>query len=252
MNSTYTQKEYMIQNKKVQENLKNKIPQGLIDNPSKWIAACTYSEKRVLDYLFSLSFKYDQVIPAQSTIAYHAGISIRYCRSIIRKFTGLGLFDKKQRWNTSCVYYMADFFKDPFVRSSLSHTLKAFRILPLMLLTSLLGSKTLQSEYNLPINIKAIRFNIDFKKQPLENYGLKVFGENPISPVIRNLKFLNLSKWGQIKLSAFPDEVIVYAQDQMEYRTSVKDPYRYFFKQCLEYVRTMILNRIGIGLNSFR
>jgi hypothetical protein len=56
--------------------------------------------------------------------------------------------------------------------------------------------------------------------------------ENPISLEIRNLKRLNLSKWGQIKLSCFADEVISEAYSAFLRRKNILDPYRYFFGLC--------------------
>ena len=63
----------------------------------------------------------------------------------------------------------------------------------------------------------------------------KIYGENPISPVIRKLKELNLSKWGQIKLSAFPDEVLKDSYEKLKYHKNIRNKYNWFFKLCLNY-----------------
>lgn len=46
---------------------------------------------------------------------------------------------------------------------------------------------------------------------------------------------LNLSKWGQIKLSIFPDEVLDYATKALHNSSDVNDHFAWYFAICLKY-----------------
>ena len=60
---------------------------------------------------------------------------------------------------------------------------------------------------------------------------------NPISQAIRNIP-LPLTKWAQIKLSAFPDEVIEHCTEVLKRnKTKLNNPYLWFFKHCNEYCK---------------
>lgn len=69
----------------------------------------------------------------------------------------------------------------------------------------------------------------------MEQIAQQVYGDNPISPIIRSLTELNLTKWGQIRLSAFPDEAILYAQDKLKNNHDIINKYNWFFKVCYQY-----------------
>lgn len=58
--------------------------------------------------------------------------------------------------------------------------------------------------------------------------------ESPIRQSIRDLRTLNLSRWGQIELMQFPDEAIAYAQRSMK-SANPREPFKYFMKLCYGY-----------------
>jgi len=65
------------------------------------------------------------------------------------------------------------------------------------------------------------------KKEP-------VMQAKPIRQSVCNLTMLNLSKWGQIKLSAYPDQALDYAYSQLKF-TNPRDPFKWFVSLCMRY-----------------
>jgi hypothetical protein len=61
-------------------------------------------------------------------------------------------------------------------------------------------------------------------------------GQNPIRQSIRELKFLSLSRWGQMELMQFPDKAIEYAARASK-MAKPRDPFRFFIALCYEYCR---------------
>ena len=60
-------------------------------------------------------------------------------------------------------------------------------------------------------------------------------GENFITPSLRQAtELMGLTKWGQIRLAAFPNEVIEHANKQFSFAKPA-NPYNWYFKVCLEY-----------------
>ncbi len=70
------------------------------------------------------------------------------------------------------------------------------------------------------------------KEETMEAY-------NPITQVIRDIKSIALTKWGQIRLMAYPDKAISFAEQQMKYATlaSVKDPFKLFAFHCVDWCK---------------
>lgn len=60
-------------------------------------------------------------------------------------------------------------------------------------------------------------------------------GDNPIPQSIRTLKYLNLTKWGQIALTVFPDAAINDTSMRYNAAQGIKDPFKWFYKLCDEY-----------------
>ena len=60
---------------------------------------------------------------------------------------------------------------------------------------------------------------------------------NTIIPEILELKELNLTKWGQIRLMLFPAEAITACRSSLKYMQS-KNPFSHFFDLCSDYCKT--------------
>lgn len=220
----------------------NPIPcKDVQDNLESFFRNLTESQKLVFDYLNFLSNHNQVVYVSQSGIAKHAGIGRQYCNRIIRGFEELGLISTNYRHMKTSLYKISNFFANPLIRSRLCHIIKSFRKLPLILLwtQSLLGLLGYNNNYKYHTQTKSYRSR-EFVKNLSRSKNCRgcMNNEYPISPVIRDIKILNLTRWGQIKLSAFPDDAIKEAISRMEYFKSAKDPFALFMKICLEYCKT--------------
>lgn len=173
----------------------------------------------------------------------------------------------------TCLYILSPWFRDPFIKARLSPFLKALKILPLLALLSpsITDAANIDSAKNVPQkiyeNLKVSYFNIlkpsstdrltqvsshttkkmvpaylvrpilfgdsgggVSKKEKKEN----VMNANPIPQAIRDIAELPLTKWGQIKLSAFPEQAIRYARFELS-KVNPTDPFAWFFGVCLKF-----------------
>jgi hypothetical protein len=73
------------------------------------------------------------------------------------------------------------------------------------------------------------------RREVMKPFEQRSYGDKPISPTLQELKCLNLTKSGQIRLTPFPDEAILDAASSMKHAKNVRDPFNWFFKLCLEY-----------------
>lgn len=80
-----------------------------------------------------------------------------------------------------------------------------------------------------PVTVTVSRNCTERKKE-------RAMNDNPIRESIRNCTVLNLSKWGQIKLMAYPDEAIQYAYKALQ-SANPRDPFKWFVSVCLTYCK---------------
>lgn len=215
------------------------------DDFSLVIENLSEKEAKCLDYLLLLANKYFLVAPSQTTVGRCIGVGRQYTNRLIKSLCYAGLIDKKQRYNKSCIYSISDHFWNPHIRSQYAHIFSSLRGVPFYLLTSRFGKQATLYKERIRIYIKkGLKNNIwgRVKKHLYQGTGImskianKIFGSgNPISPQIRNLEKLNLTKWGQIKLSCFPDEAISSAYASFCATKDIKNPFGWFYMTCLYY-----------------
>jgi hypothetical protein len=58
-----------------------------------------------------------------------------------------------------------------------------------------------------------------------------------IPPWIDHIKSLNLTQWGKIRLSAFPEAAIRYAEKEMKGAKGLREPFSWYFSVCLKYCK---------------
>jgi DNA-binding Lrp family transcriptional regulator len=207
------------------------------ENLLTYVRSLSKPRIKILNYLISLSLKNRVVFPSQETIAHIAGITRKTCSNLLKELSRDGLIEKKYYHRRSCFYVVHSDFFDYSIRSALSHIFSAFKLLQITLLLSININSKFQSEYVTPLYYKDIRYNNYSKKVPVENGMDKlVSADNPISIAIRDLNFLHLTKWGQIKLSAFPEDVIYEAKEEyLKYEMpGIRDHFSYFMVSCLK------------------
>lgn len=233
----------------------NPIPKNIVmDNPELFFRTdMTVSAVKLFDYLCFMDKKYPVIWVKQSTMAEHLGISRQYVNKLLRAFEELGLITTNYRHMHSSLYKISSYFKNPFIRSRLSHILPSLKSLSIILLTQCFQGLLSNNNYNTYTQLKSNRSTVVIspnrkvgrqvsQKPILDQVANAIYDKSPISIAIREIKVVKLTKWGQIKLSAFPEEAIKHAESKMEYFPKARDPFNLFFKICLEYCKEEQIN----------
>lgn len=131
----------------------------------------TESEKKIFNKFVRYFNYYSFVWPSQITIAKELGITRETVNRAAAHFQKTGFIQKRQRYNTSCVYSLCDILYDRNVRTALEPMFTSFKVLPLVWLLSCLSlfsqdsndrfknkSNSVQSEY---VTVKNININLN-------------------------------------------------------------------------------------------
>jgi len=203
----------------------------------------SYNERLVLNFLLGLGNRFINIYPTQTTIAYEVDLSREEVNKILLRLERLGLVFSEYRHKRSCMYHLPTLFSQLSLRTKLSHLFSALRVFPLIWLTTLgipfqsysttqdidKFNKYIYTNRNCPLNNLRARARTDeTEKKSMEAY---------ISEEVKQLKELKLTPWGQIKLSGFPDQALLYGKNQLKYARSVKNLFNWFFTICHEYCR---------------
>lgn len=199
---------------------------------------------KLFDVLLSYSNTCRKIWISQTTLAVKVGISRQYCNKLLGYLEEEGLIISNYRHMRTSLYKISSFFRSLKVRRILYSLFNAFKAVSLALLTQLNIHGYMNKEYiiknTVPHTIQRGTWRMEdlLRKNLLldaiknrENY------ENLISESIRTINGLPLTKWGQIKLSAFSDEVIEAVKDQFYYTFGIRKPFDWFFYACLRYCK---------------
>lgn len=188
------------------------------------IEQLTNNERLVFDYFCTFARKKKEIYFSQEHIAERIGITRETCNRIIKRLKGLGFLTSTYRLWRTCFYQVSPFIWVDTIRFKLSKYFPSLRFFSVQLLkvtlcinTGLLGNKYL--------------LNRPFAKEGGMEHG------NPIPPCVRAIKNLKLSRWGQIRLSAFPAEALAYVDQALSYSKNVKDPFRWFEAMCNDFCK---------------
>lgn len=216
----------------------------------------TRSQQLLLNSLiFDRSYQ-RQLYKAQSTLA----SGINRCRATanraLKKLDKLCLVVKTYRHKKTCLYQLSPIFKDPYIRAKLVTLFPALKFLPIAILlvsslhaikeqnvTQRIYERVNNSLYKITKSLSTDRLytlkRLTTKRIVPVLYGQEIGSSmsttNPIPDSIRKLTALHLTKWGQIKLTAFPAQVLEYAYQRFlkTDRTQIKDPFLWFVKVCM-------------------
>lgn len=207
----------------------------ITQDPEFFFKNLTNTKRSLIEQFIRLSYKYKHVYLRQDTLGSLLQISREHCNKLIRWMKDCGLLVVEYRHKLSCHYTLSSFFFNASIQSRLKHIFRSLRALSLGLLT------TFSSEFTQRVK-KLIKNLINpIVKHPTDESSMQFnqtyHGDKPVSVAIRELKVLNLTRAGQIKLSVFPDEAILEAANAMKYAKNVKEPYNWFYKLCFEYCR---------------
>lgn len=212
------------------------------------------SDLKVLNALAAYTHNFAITFPSQERLAELTKLTDRTIRRSLTRLREAGFVSTYQRWNNSLLYKIADIFQDMDVRRALSAVCPTFKFLCVFYLFC--PNPTAQSDdvrlrNNLFINNPSVTHSHDYvtgketkpydyiqdtsklKTAKSHDQRRSMADHGGISQVIRDIKCLKLTKFGQIKLSAFPDGAILYAVDQYKKsKNKPKDAFAWFFAVC--------------------
>lgn len=190
------------------------------------------NEIKCLNFLLYLKRKYKRVIVSHQRLADHIGLKNREtaCR-LVKRLAKKGLLSTKRNYDAASEYFLnSGFFifaeKVVYLFSSLKKFVKHRFLLRLKSKVTSIYKVVLNTKYL--YNTPVYNNNLHEKERAME---LK------ITDALRKVtNRLNLTKWGQIKLCSFPDDVLLKALECYEkYGSNIKDPFNYLFMYCKEY-----------------
>lgn len=221
----------------------------------------------LLKQLLYFSERYPSIFLSQGRFAQLCGLSREYVNRSFSFFEEKGILKMLYRHKTSSKYKLTDVFTKEF-KAKISIY---FRVFPLTLILSIsapnaaLGKKSLKiykGEYNY-INTRSVEREFTnarvyengktaFKKEEertrvmllpsdkkkiLEQLSHGIRPDNFPSQAVRSIADIPLSRYGQIKLSAFPDFVLKKALQETRTMKFLKDPFSYLFSRCIKLCR---------------
>lgn len=214
----------------------------------------------LLKQVIFFSNKYPSVYISQIRFAKLCGLSREYVNRCFSKFEVLGILKMLYRHKRTSMYKLTDVFTKDFIAKISIY----FRVFPLTLLLSITApnaalekrSLYIQKVYNY-INNRPVEREFTTarvhenggtgfkkkqevgmllpsdKKKILEQLSQGIVPNNFPSETVRSITELSLSRYGQVKLSAFPDFIIKQALQEMRTMKHLKQPFNYLFARCM-------------------
>lgn len=208
----------------------------ITQDPEFFFSQLTRTQKNLINYFLSMSKACKMIYPSQSTIASKLGISRQHCASLIKWMRERGLIVSEYRHKLSCHYKLSSYFTNSVIKSRLRHIFSTFRKYAFSI------GYLLSFSSDMTQDIKKLNKNNYFIIKRSGESAMKQFtqayhGDKPVSEVIRNIQVFKLTRAGQIKLSPFPDEAIIDAQNAMRFAKNIREPFNWFYRLCSDYCK---------------
>lgn len=250
------------------------VTQDFLTNLKLQIKNLRPSKLKLFNNILDLSNKVKSIFPKQQTLADYNGITRQHANKGLGELSEEKLIIKEYRHRKTCIYKPDSIFYNLDVRRYLASYLPALRFLPLFVFIGAAASSKLLHQEKVTPNIRNIYIKQSLNRQrviltreqetvtvkntvksknltDLDYYKSKVYthkGErvsevtvatqvNPIPEYIRELSWLCLTKWGQIKLTPYCQESVEFAASQKDNVLLANDPFKYFVSLCVNYCR---------------
>ena len=199
----------------------------------------SYSACEVFNLLCFLERKGMLAFPSQEYIAKKIGITRVHCNRIIKELAQKGFIEKfTRRWH-SCIYRIHPSFWLPIIRERYYPFFRSLQwICIAVLMSPFPGYVThiLKRREELRKNsFSYIRLSKKGRTILEQNQFIHSMTESPWPSHLSEIKSLNLTKWGQIALSIYPQAAIEYADSRGQHVKSAADPFKYFTSLCKQY-----------------
>ena len=207
------------------------------EDPEYFFRHCiTKTQHDLIETIMRWKLRYKMVYLRQDTLAKILGISRVHCNRLLKWMKDLGLLVSEYRFKLSCHYHLSSFFFNESIRSRLKHIFRPLRALSLNLLYGFSSFSSDVTQLRDKLNVNLTNSIVQqWTSSNVKQFNQTLHGEYPVSVAVREIKCIKLSRAGQIKLSAFPDEAILDAANAYHYAKNVKEPFNWFYKLCMEY-----------------
>jgi len=254
-------------NSKVYRNKHNFINPTVIsdlnDDPVEFIADFTKGELSVFRQIMFWSKRSPRMKVSQGRLAHICSLSREYVNRVLSKFEKCGIISLLYNHKQVSEYFVSSFFTDS-IRAKVSIL---FRVFPMVLMLSkpaldatiekishsikndnIYITRTVEREFTYArarmgngtaLKKEEERTRVMLlpsdKKKILEQLSQGIKPDNFPSETVRSIADIPLSKFGQVKLSAFPDFIIKQALQETRRMKFLKDPFRYLFSRCIKF-----------------
>jgi hypothetical protein len=189
----------------------------------------------ILNIIIRYCQQFDVVYVSQQTIADEAATAREVVNRAFKSFEEKGWITMDYRHMKTSIYHISPYFNFPDVRHRLGHLIPVLKSFLISCILSNFALAQAKPEVTLLKNSNVYIYKNSHSTKRIGDQTMKSPELNPISPTIREIKSINLTKWGQIELSIFSDKAIEYADRSYKYTTNVRDPFRFFFKLAYNY-----------------
>lgn len=189
---------------------------------------------------------------SQERVAQQTGYCRQTVNEAIMQLSSLGFIEKKRRYNKTSIYKIAAFFRINDHRARLAFIFKSFqKYLPLSLL-SLLNNTISQesnptikeSKYIKKILVSKSSSNRETRETRSKDEALNFYPKKKskkqmepfaMTPALeRATKVLQLTKWGQLKLSILPEPVLLQSLDDLKRAKSLDNKFAYVISRSIK------------------
>jgi hypothetical protein len=172
--------------------------------------------------------KHKIVYVSQEQIAIEAHTAREVVNRAFKFFKKEGFISMKYRHMRTSIYNLSPYFNLPDVRHRLGHLIPNLRSFLLSCIFAQFAACQPNQQVTQYKNSKDIYIAKGDKRMQSQEIS-------PISPAIKNITCFNLTLWGQIRLSVFPDEAIKYADAKFKLGKDIRDRFGYFFSLARNY-----------------
>jgi hypothetical protein len=182
----------------------------------------------VIDLLVRFKRRYRWIEPSQDYIARAVGCTREWINKVLKYLSSLGVITSFYRHRRSSLYAVTDFLEQPHIRTKLQHLIPALVVFPLHCLIVPDGQFT-------PIN-KVFNKNISriFYTRYISREGTAK-KEQLMNKALPTIKGLNLTRYGALRLSVYPDAAIQYAEQELQKNKNLRAPLGFVHSKCKEW-----------------
>lgn len=233
-----------------------------------FLERCHSSQSKLLNTLVYYTNRYNNVYCSMVHLAIRCGVTVQTIRKWLAQFEALGILRRCYRPGTTNVYRLHGIIFSQTMRTALAH------LIPSLLVTTFLPIALLRSNYQLELSSGSIKRSIFIKSMHAiatverETYSKRESGARAYEEAfskkeilmnqfkrekwninISKLIGLNLTQYGAVELSQFPDDILAQVGHFIaSSRQDFNNPYAFAMKQCMQQCKqeNIIPDKMGV------